>query len=174
MTEAYRQKLLNWYLSMLMLALASVSSLSGFLLIGRLNPQVENDTNDPFVLPAIAGGTLIVFATYFVPVASWHLFDFIQKGTPANRTLGILAGYRAFGTILVLGSFGLAAITSQILTMPKCPPLEVGDGAFGFVGCDSGPPDWLLASSYILLLFALILCMGKAVIAIRSRLKKAI
>jgi hypothetical protein len=171
LSEAYRQKLLNWLLSMLVLLLMATGGISALLLAGRFNPVVERNLSGPLMLPAMAAENLFGFMLYFVPVAIWHLADLPQRRVPESGTLAILTSYRPFGGILLLGTTAFALSTSQILTTPNCPELE--PETFGFIDCTFGPPRWLWFAMLIPLLFVYILSMGKAVLTIRSRFKKA-
>lgn len=114
---------------------------------------------------------MVIFALLFVVLATWHAFDFIQSRKPRDLRAFLLASYPLlFGTLSLL-LVVLVLVSTGSFQVTYCATPE--PGTIMFDGCETRPHRLLESSFYLLLLFLIILCMGKAVISIRSRLKKA-
>lgn len=168
MTEGYRQKLLNWFCSMsILLATAALSALLVWFvhvprILGYGPPRDLVTIAGPF------GESLVAYPIYFLPVAVWHLLDFLQArelhGTWGKR----FTRYRNFAACTALSQLSFLLAVWGILNVTSCP-----EGEFYFYQCTVGPPWWLWLIFTASSLLALALCIGKGIIAIRSLFQKA-
>lgn len=167
MTDGQRQKLLNWLTSMLLLAMLAAFNLLAALYFGPSFEEEIAEGNTLFiVIPAAL--TLPAYMYGFFIVSFWHALDAAQIGLRDSGITKAISRYSVF--VLVVMATGLLTVfmTSEQSLIPACTGNE-----FRFDGCDPRQPDWISIPFDTLLLFLLILCMGKAVVSIRSRLKKA-
>ncbi|MEM9500438.1 MAG: hypothetical protein AAF941_01205 [Pseudomonadota bacterium] len=170
MTEVFRQKLLDWFVSVLLL-LTAISAM--LLIFWFLRAPLAEDS--PYMtrgawVAVMAAEVIVFYAVFFPSILIWHLFDFAERAR--NRQPGRLARFIASHKLLVV-TMGLSQI-GAILSLT---------GRFHWNSCDDLPPGvlphscqvrvepWIMALIFIPLLFSIILCMGKAAIMIRSRLR---
>ena len=164
MDESVGPKLGKWLVSAMTLLLGTVSASIATL----LGPWC---TSKVWTCIGLSAEPLVIFLLLLPILAFWHALDLVQGRRPAGRIAISLAGYPLFLGVLslLLGLFALNASGHFHATYCVIPE----PGTFAFDGCETRPPRLLTIPLYLLLLFVVILCMGKAVISIRSRLKKA-
>ncbi len=91
MSEAYRQKLLNWLISMMILCLCVALSLAAYWFFNRPDLMVRPagvPFPDDYELVDYAGamGEIVaLFVVGFVPVALWHMADLFDRKTARSR-----------------------------------------------------------------------------------------
>lgn len=175
MTDGYRQKLLDWLTSMLLLILLTVLSLASYWFLDEPDVIVRPYGWDGVWKPELVdyagpmGDTLSIFHSGFYPLAIWHLFDLLQRADPQAKWARILASSASLHTVLAVLCVLLPLLTSGYFTY-----VEPCGGGFVFLSQDCSYIKGVLSIPLIiLLLFLLILCMGKAAISIRSLIKKA-
>jgi hypothetical protein len=164
MDEVFAAKLKSWLVSMMVLIFGTVSGSIATL----LGPWC---TSDMWTCTGRSAEPMALFQLLFPILASWHAFDLMQKHGPVGPIASPFTNYLVlFGAVLlllvihVLGLSGHFDATYCVVPEP---------GTFVFDGCETRPPRLLTVPLYLLLLFVGIVCMGKAVVSIRSRLKKA-
>jgi hypothetical protein len=171
MTATYRRKLLKWLMSMLLVGtIVSLSAVATWFI--QLAPFVF--LSPPTHISEVAGPmgeSLLPYPVFFLPSVVWHLFDFLQAREPVLRTLKLLAAYRTFFTLIAVAGSAWLLIGSGWFTVTECAAVEPGTVCFDC--CQTAPSSLLTTPFYLCLLFLIILCMGKAVISIRSLLKTA-
>lgn len=169
MSEAFHQKLLNWFVSILQLltAIALMLVIFWFVRAPEIEPYYQS-THLASIAPAM-GGVLAFYILFFPQVLVWHLLDFCQRGEPSLRIERFLASH--MNLVATMGLLQFAAILTVL-------------GLGSWNSCDELPLDalphscriglqwWLTLMFYGPLLFSLILCIGKAAVTIRSRLAK--
>ena len=164
MDSALAEKLRLWLVSVMTLLLGTVSASAATLLS-------QSCTSNTWTCIGLSSEPMAIFQLLFLVIATWHALDFFQSGEPTGRVAASLARYRVlFGTLALLLVL-LVLVKTGHFHATYCATPE--PGTIMFDGCETRPPRLLTTPLYLLLLFAVILCMGKAVISIRSRLKKA-
>lgn len=145
------------------------------LLLGTVSASIaallgQSCRSDGWTCIATSAEPMALFQLLFLALAVWHVLDFVQNRKPENRFASSLAGYPVlFGTLSLLLVLFVLASTGQF-HVTHCVTPEPNKAVFD--GCDTRPHSLLMTPLYLLLLFLVILCMGKAGISIRSRLKK--
>ena len=88
MSAEYRQKLLNWLTSMMVLMLVQSAALA-WTWVWLLRAQSQNTFGGwlPYTMAYRMGAVLEIFIVGFVLAAFWHFFDFlrIQTRNPVSR-----------------------------------------------------------------------------------------
>ena len=171
MTDAFRQKLLNWFISILLLLAATAAMLLVHWFVRA--PLVEES---PYIsrgalIAVTAGEILILYAVLFFPILIWHLLDFAERSNALRSSP--LEMVFVNHTVLVV-TMGISQITGVL----------IATGMAEWNSCDDLPDMvyphscrlslewWALILFFGPLLFSFILCIGRAVITIRSRLIK--
>jgi len=162
MIKDHRHKLLNFWCSLLVLALASTGGLAALLLGGYRNPDLGITTGEPLFLVVFVAEAMGGFAIILVPVLIWHVLDIIRPDQPALRPLRIVCDYRAFLLGLTFTAASMSISSSAIFTKENCPENVASDGtSFGFVTCFLAPPFWLALLIYLGLAGLAVLCLCK-------------
>ncbi len=170
MDEAFRQKLLNWFISILLL----LSAASVMFLISWF-ARAPSVTETPYMtrgaeIAVSFGGVTVIFAILFFPVVIWHLLDFTERLNDGQQ--GRIVRFFSSHTVLVL-TMGISQIAGILIATGiadwnSCDDLPPGSFPYS---CQIGLEWWANLLFFGPLLFAFILCIGKAAITIRSRLK---
>ncbi|KLE32657.1 hypothetical protein [Aurantiacibacter gangjinensis] len=164
MNEAYRQKLLHWFMSML-LCMSLPTFLANWEWFYDL-PKSYLDYGEYDLEWSIwgIGEAVIYFAFYFIIVAPWHLFDFLQRENPDSLWKERLAEYRTFCSV-VLATMMLSAVEgTSIFNHNSCDELPEAM----FTTCYITMPKWLEWSSLAAIFLALLLVVAKAGISIST------
>src|SRR5690606_32759569 len=106
MTDKYRQKLLNWFASILQIM--AFAAAAAVILWFFHAPYAGPWGRQPQSLIDIAGGfaeSLLVYPILFVPVAIWHLFDFLQIRDPVSRLGKFAVSYPIFAVAVAATGF---------------------------------------------------------------------
>lgn len=174
MTDAYRQKLLDWLTSVLLVALVTSLCLVAMWFVDRPWELAGWRDEPPAIrhfadYAGIVGEYLLFFPILLVPTLVWHLSDVIQRGEPQGVFAARLSSVRTWWIVMsLLGVTLVLRSTGHFSYTAPC------GGGFVFYWQDcyyTKGVVWI--PQIILLLFVPILCMGKAAISIRSLIKKA-
>lgn len=174
MSEAFRQKLLNWFCSMLVLLLSCSifailnwhSILTTTSLIGEFQ-QVENYV--PLLGEGLAG--YLMFFPFFL---FWHGFDFVEKDAqpPASRSMIGRYSFFLIIKIIVIASL-IAAVVMDQNGWNQCHSPQYFYAAAAAqipdVYYDHCPIDYNASVVFLIggpLMF--VACLGKALVSIRS------
>lgn len=169
MSEAYRQKLLNWFCSMALLVLTTTLATS-IAWFRHFPESIRGPGNiDIYWIASAISDNLLTYAIYFVPMVFWHLFDFIERSEPASLWTRSVASYRPLILLLFATMVLWLAVVAGLWEYNSCDELQ---GALHYA-CYVELSDWLFVPWMIGMGLALLLCIAKAVISIRSRLTKA-
>ena len=162
MTDAFRQKLLNFLCSMLVvLLLISGSALvAWFVAAPRMLAQPYGGA---YLTAWMMGEAFIVYAALAPPSLIWHLSNFLWSGKAKPGWAGWLFAYPVFLAALGITGFAWILASSGSFTYQDCPDL---DGAF-FYSCPIVISPWVMIPLYLGLVSLLILCVVQASMAIR-------
>lgn len=170
MDEAFRQKLLNWFISILML----LSTVSVMLLISWF-VRAPSVAETPYMtrgaeIAAMFSGVIAIFAILFFPIIVWHLLDFTERLNDGHQGRLVEFFSSHFVLLLTMGVSQIAGIliATGIADWNSCDDLPAGSFPYS---CQIGLEWWANLLFFGPLLFSFILCIGKAAITIRSRLK---
>ena len=164
MGDVFGEKLRSWLVSMMVLIFGTVSG-SIATLVG---PWCTSDT---WTCTGRSAEPMALFQLLFPILAFWHALDLIQRHCAVGRITSPFTNYLVFLAAVLLLLVLHVLSSSGHFDATYCVVPEPGTVIFD--GCETRPPRLLTVPLYLLLLFVVILCMGKAVISIRSRLKKA-
>lgn len=136
MTRTYRQKLLNWFYTMSLLLVVQVAALALAWRTMMIYAQIIGDDYGIDKYAGPMGEALLPYIMFFVPLALWHLFDFLESEQRPDRWRGLFSRYRHFAILLLLSSpfAALGVVEGYILRPCDLPPYEPGQ--FAFVHCD--------------------------------------
>lgn len=170
MTDEYRQKLLNWFASILQI-MAFAAAAAVILWFFHV-PNAGSWGRPPRSLIDIAGAfaeILLVYPVLFVPVAIWHLFDFLQIRDPASRLGKFAVSYRTFAIAVAATGSAVTLIAAKVFFVP----CTAGSPAnqFGFIECPRPYPEWLSITFWALSLLLAIICLWKGTMSVYSRRK---
>ncbi|MEL7197383.1 MAG: hypothetical protein AAGL10_03625 [Pseudomonadota bacterium] len=169
MTDAFRQKLLNWFTSMAILLLASAIHPLHFWFF-RLQDSHQFGWSDDLVRIAGPFGETLLFYPLMLPIfLIWHLSDFIQNGLPSSRKELMLTRYSSFLLVMVASMVPFTLMVMGLWQYNSCDELP---DAF-FHQCILEPSWWLMTPWLATIFLALVLCITKGAISVRSLLKKA-
>lgn len=167
MSAEYRQKLVNWLTSMLvLLTIVFANALYGWFT--RLRYLVPIDEPSNIDLYLLFAGPLEGFAIYFVVLWFWHISDFIQQERWTNRWLGLLTSYRLLITLLLLIGASTLFIQSGWLDDLGCPEINNPPGVFTFDGCGAWTPWWKEMIGVVLVLSLLFSAFSKVLAVLAS------
>lgn len=168
MTVEYRQKILNWLMSIGIVLL--VTALYAVILwFWTIPEQTGYGSND---LIYVAGPLAETFTIYVVlaPIfLFWHLFDFIERSVPQLGRAHHLTTYRTFISVMIVSIMMLLLMALGIWEYNSCDEL---DDAF-FFQCIVRPSLWLMVPWLATMVLGLLLSLVKAAYAIRSVVTKA-
>lgn len=103
MSEAYRQKLLNWFCSMSLLALVcSLALVIGWRIVS-INVGLGYSNAELPIYAGPFGESFMPYFQYFPALAFWHLCDFLQDSEKVPRW-GWFSRYRGFALLLLIAS----------------------------------------------------------------------
>lgn len=104
MTDAYRQKLLNWFCSMALLLL--ICSLAMGLTWWRIiiHHQAFGYLGEFDVYAPNAALGMMAYFLFFPAIAFWHFCDFLQRTEAETGWNGVFSTYRGFARLLLLMS----------------------------------------------------------------------
>lgn len=174
MTEAYRQKLLNWFTSVTIIWAVSILSVTVFWFFTiPANERAFEPRDFPPSYFFHLGTALIVLLLFSLTAVAWHVSDFVQLGTPKRPVLRRLSSYPAYLLSLVSALVVGGIIGSGQFNYFGCGSLPPNI-QFGFWECLEGPPDWLAGLYYVVMFVLILQCLAKAVISLNSRLKTAL
>lgn len=169
MTEAYRHKLLHWFISMLTILTACTLNALIFWFRKIPNVVIGPDFYDVSQIAGLASKTLFFYPIYFVIFSFWHFFDFWERSPEKTGFVRRTVGYCYFFCLLALTMLLHLLMETGIFSYNSCDELE---GAF-YLECLVGPPLWLLLPWIGGVGLALILTIANGVYAIKSHLTKA-
>lgn len=169
MSDAYRQKLLNWFCSMLLALLVAALSASIVWFYKVPKSTAIYGHPDLTAIAGLIGESLMIYPIYFLPMAIWHFFDFIERQEPAPLSRHRLTRWRTFLSTLIATTVFWLGMAMELWQYNSCDNL---DGAFYFQ-CLVGPSPWLFWPWLLGMGVALLLCIAKAVFSIRSQFQKA-
>ena len=153
MSEAYRQKLLHWFMSMLALLLMTALAAASFWFLRA--PEIVAD-DPPYLMANIAGPfgeSFTGFIVGFFPIALWHLADFLER-IPGRSRWGLrLTRYRSFAAIMGISYFGSVLAASALFNKTYCSDWQLY--------CYDAPAEWLYFLWLAPLLLACALAMAK-------------
>ncbi|GEM_PF-1580142 len=182
MTEAYRQKLLNWLTSMGVLILVTNLCLASYWFFNRPVGWIRTydlDGNrigpEGWSLIDWAGpmsGNLGVFVVGFLVFAAWHLLDLIQRRPASEYPATLMSGYNGFVSTVMFHGLMQAFRVSGRFEFTECARNADGEIVFGFDGCRTYIVPWLEWATGIAMLLLVVLVIGKGIIAIRSLFQK--
>jgi len=173
MSAEYRQKLLNWLTSMMVLMLVQSAALA-WTWVWLLRAQSQNTFGGwlPYTMAYRMGAVLEIFIVGFVLAAFWHFFDFLQRGDPRDMSFPRLSRYRTICQVSLLCALPIVVFAPLYLSVfqgsafagPDCG----GILAMSYAACETAGPGQYLAA--LIFLPAMIFqCISKAFIAISSR-----
>ena len=173
MTDAYRQKLLNWITSMMVLLLVQSAALT-WTWIWLLRAHANDTFGDgiAYTMAYRMGAVLEIFMVGFALAAFWHFFDFLQRGDPQDTPYPRLSRYRTICKVSLIGALPVVVYAPIYLSVFQGHAFIDSNcnGIFSFASaaCSTAGPGQLFAA--LLSLPAMIfLCLSKAWIAINSR-----
>lgn len=174
MSAEYRQKLLNFFCSALLVSLVTALCLVAMWFVDRPWELAGWRDEPPTIrhfgdYAGTVGEYLLFFPILLVPTLIWHMFDLLQRSEPEGGFAAHFSSVRTWW--IVIGLLGLTLVLSSTGHFTYTAPCG---GGFVFLWQDcyyTKGVVWI--PLIILLLFAPILCMGKAAISIRSLIKKA-
>ncbi len=164
----YRQKLVNWLTSMLVLhtICAALFAMDWFNRLSLILPY--NEGSAWLILEAIIWN-VPSFVFFFGALLIWHLADFAQPDRVMRRWFEFLGNYHLLVVVLCL--VGLSALFNQSgwLNDIGCPEENFPPNAFVFDGCGSWTPFWKEAILMALTFAFVLLVLGKLILAIAYR-----
>ena len=151
----YRQKLVNWLTSMLVLLLITVvASLYEWLRYFTYIASAEYYNPEWFL--GVIVGALGGYSIYFVFLWFWHFADFVQQMTWTNRILAWLMGYPLLVSLLLLIGASNLFVQSGWLDDLGCPQIVTPPEGPTFSGGCGSPTPWWKELIGIALVFALL------------------
>jgi hypothetical protein len=172
MTDAHRRKLLNWLTSMGMLILITNLCVAAYWFLnwptGRIRPY-NSSIPDGWDLIDWAGPLAEILAFFvpgFVICALWHGLDLIQRRPAEDEPARLFSRYPPF--IFVLTTLGI------LVALRMTGEFHYTDCAmFAFDGCGTYVSPWLQWPTGMAMLLLVAFSIGKGIVAIQSRFKKA-
>ena len=167
MNDEYRQKLLNWFSTVLLIWAGTVLSLLITLFVTV--PELRTNGLEGDALAAVFAEALIMYALFVIPTLFWHLLDFSQKHAPLNLWGRRICSYPAFLAVLSLvTSLWLLAGTGYF-THNSCDDL---DGAY-FHECYITISLWIMIPLLLGILALAVICLTKFFAAFDSLFLRA-
>ncbi len=169
MSDAYRQKLLNWFCTMLLLLLVCALSLCLGWRIILTNAELAGGD---WPLDAFAGFLGEAFRPYFMffpLLAIWHMFDFLEADSNPPRRKGWFADYRSFLILLMVASpFAILSVVDGHILSSCYRSMDIGETGF----YDSCYPSstWTILLWLVIAPAVCLAVVSKSVTAVRSRL----
>jgi len=165
-TSAYRQKLLNWFISMLISIFLFVMLTTYYWFI-KIPTIAEYGEYDDLMLIETFTWPLGNVAAIMAPAFIWHFGDFMQKEQTKVRLGRLFDQYRNLIFLLVAYGFASWLVISPSLDDLGCPTF-----ISGFDGCGSSTPMWQILLRVIIFIFIYLVAIGKLGISIASRVRK--
>ena len=162
MSEAYREKLMRWFTSMLLLGLGTALYTLILWFNKFLNVWGGPDWSHAYFFAFAA----VFYFSVFPPVLLWHVGDFILLKPFQNRWLRIFLKYEIMIGIIVWLSAIAIVVELGVLDDLFCPR----NVQYGFDGCGSWTPDWLVWTHGLSLLTLAIVALTKLIASIAQYL----
>lgn len=167
MSENFRQRILNWICSaLLILCFAAVSLAFHWF---HVSPQGSgNSASQNFAFLFQLAETLLA-SMFLLPIALiWHFCD-LMRPPPSKSSIWIklFLLYPSWFVVVAVTSFFGFLLVSQVIQDPCARGSRMGHG-----WCEPGPPDWIVAAFFIALFIALAMCVAKILLTVllqRSR-----
>ena len=169
-TDAYRQKLLNWFTSMLLVLLISMMPTLYFWFV-RLPERMSYIRGvDEFVFPL--GESLLWYASGFVPLLIWHVGDFTNNYRSSSSLVRWLNSYKLIAGLLGVLGLSMILTASRFLDDLGCPEVNLPEGVYQFDGCGSWTPEWKMWLTMSIWLVICLLALWKVAVSVFSPLWK--
>jgi len=172
LTDQFRQKLLNWFCSLLVLmsTLSTATALQWLFFIPR--PKLGEEEKWFFEFVFRFGEVGVVLSILLFAALIWHLSDMLHKYE--EPSFGIISRLSRFPLWLL--SFGLLCIFTALIISQAlhstCPPIPART-QFGFYApCYPQPPVWLYIAFYGASAWVAFLMLWKFMAALISRRPK--
>ncbi|MBH5322320.1 hypothetical protein [Aurantiacibacter sediminis] len=157
MTDAYRQKLLNWFCSVV---LVLSTAFTGAAIHWYLRAPDEDYGWLPAIDMVVSLNEPILFGSAsLLAILVWHLADLAQTKLPKPIWLKALFSHRFLLASLLISQASIITICTGALDIKRC---------FWHV-CAPGPPIWLERTAFIPLLIVSTLGIAKVTFAIANR-----
>ena len=163
MTELQRHKLLFWLVSVMTLIFFTVV----WIMVSFTLDGACPDPLDQTMCLARRGYVMIFYPPAFIMIVVWHGSDALQTGQASRHTVRILMAYPIF-----FGTMAFAGVLLAMMASGRFEQFYTYPSMFGPHGYYA-PSRMLSYPFYFLVLFAIVLCTSKFVVAVRGLLKKA-
>ncbi len=184
MTDAYRQKLLDWLTSMGMLILFTNLFMAAYWFFDRPDVRVRTYDMDGIASAPLdwsiidwagpMGELLALYVPGFMVLALWHLFDLVQMRPAREYPATLFASYAPLILLFtILGMLLVLMASGEFLHTVCAKNPDGSDMIFGFDTCQTLISPWLTWPAWIAMLLLVALTLGKGAIAIKSRFTKA-
>ena len=168
MTAAYRQKLLNWFCSLALLAVAMSASLIFAWFFDLPRWLYERQASEWDAIAWSMQNPMLNYIIYFPFLLFWHLSDFSEARVANSTLLQRFLSYRIFAWTIFIALLLNNLMSIGLWESNSCEKLQ---GAL-HLQCFVETSPWLMKPWTLMDLLAIILCIAKAVFSIYS-LKKS-
>ena len=173
MTDAFRQKLLNWITSAaLCLGYLALAPLIGFY----VNSEVVFRLTDPDMIlyrdgtvAMVLSSVIVVFVATALTMIIWHASDMTQRGKPQHTLLGALVSYRLIVGITLITICGTLIIHSGVLASVHCPASDPQNNVYVF--CTPNPSRGFIPLVFLPWCLMSVVTLVKSAFAIVSRFR---
>lgn len=177
MSDEQRRKLTDWFLSVLIIVLMTNTSMAAYWFFNRpdqiIRTRMPGDPLPSFALSLVdyagpIGEQFMLLAMGMIPAFLWHGADLLEIDRQHGRVGKMVSSASTFhATMFALGLFMTLQTTGWFTYTALC------GASFQFLMQSCYHTKGVISLPIIaLLLLLLFLCMGKAVISIRSRFQK--
>ncbi|MXO85520.1 hypothetical protein GRI38_05700 [Altererythrobacter aurantiacus] len=171
MTNAFRQKLLNYASSMVLgLAFLGLSLLIEIYVNSENVFRFTNANMLEYRAQTAAWATsnsIAIFLVIMIPVFVWHMGDFVLRAVPSRPWIRQISAYRSLLTLLFFVIIGGLIIHSGVLATLHC-PIDDPDDNF-IVLCTPSPVRGMLPLVLIPSILLSVLALIKLSLGISSR-----
>ncbi|MGB7369661.1 hypothetical protein [Erythrobacter sp.] len=161
MSENFRQSLLNWICSVLLILCFGAVSIAFRWFHDAPQHSGSSSSQDLTFLIELADS--IVVSMYLLPIAlTWHFCD-LMRLPPSKSSIWVTIfwSYPSWLYVLSVTTFFGFLATSEVIQDPCA---SVIGSVHGW--CEPGPPDWIVAAFFIALFVALAMCVVKVILTI--------
>ncbi|WP_151972911.1 hypothetical protein [Erythrobacter sp. EC-HK427] len=167
MSAEYRQKLVNWLTSMLVLSLLILATSLYDWLEEVYSVREVGRFRDEWLYGPL-GEALRGYIIFFVLLWFWHMADFFQQAPWSNPWLMRFTDHRLISVLLLLLGASLLFYRTDWLNDLGCPEVIDSPAAFAFDGCGAWTPWWKDVIFLALVLALLGLTIMKVVLVLAS------
>ncbi len=157
MNQEFRQKLLNWLCTILVVLAGTSLALLITWFITIPNVLYRDFDGDAYGLTVPLIEAFLLYPLLLVPSMLWHFLDFLEKHRPLHPYGRHICGYPAFLTALSLLITLFLLASTGYFTHNSCDDLN---GAL-FYECFITISQWIMIPLFLALLGLLIICVTK-------------